>query len=33
VETFVFNYLDLMNCEYKKEDVHTLKLLNIFLKS
>lgn len=33
METFVFSYLDLMNCEYKKEDVHTLKLLNIFLKS
>jgi hypothetical protein len=33
LEKFVFRYCDLMNWKYIKEDIHTLKLLNIFLAS
>ena len=33
LQNFVFGYLDLMGWDYKKEDIHTLTLLNIFLKN
>ena len=29
---FVYDYMDLMKCSYIKENIHQLKLLNIFLK-
>ena len=29
---FVYDYMDLMKCPYIKENIHQLKLLNIFLK-
>ena len=32
LEKFVFDYSDLMRFDYKKEDIHRLTLLNIFLK-
>ena len=33
LEQFVFDYLDLMRFNYKKEDIHLLTLLNIYLKN
>ena len=33
LEIFVTQYLDIMNFEYRKEDILKLKLLNIFLKN
>lgn len=33
LEKFVFSYCDLMDWKYIKEDIHTLRLLNIFLAS
>ena len=30
--SFVYDYMDLMKCPYIKENIHQLKLLNIFLK-
>ena len=33
LEKFVFDYLDLMKFEYKKENIHQLTLLNIYLKN
>lgn len=33
LEKFVFSYCDLTDWEYIKEDIHTLRLLNIFLAS
>lgn len=32
LKSFVYNYMDLMQYPYIKEDIHQLKLLNIFLK-
>jgi len=32
LKTFVYSYMDLMQYPYIKEDIHQLKLLNIFLK-
>jgi len=32
LKTFVYNYMDLMQYPYIKEEIHQLKLLNIFLK-
>ena len=33
LEKFVFDYLNLMEFDYQKEDIHQLTLLNIYLKS
>jgi len=33
VGQFIIQYLNIMNFEYKQEDIQTLKLLNITLKS
>jgi hypothetical protein len=33
LEKFVFDYLDLMKLNYKKEDIHQLTLLNIYLRN
>ena len=32
LKEFVYDYMDLMNYSYVKEDIHQLKLLHIFLK-